>query len=136
MSAIQNLAYSVVQVAHNFGAVATLGGSLAAGAVKTSPVRKKFAWLALAGWGIQAVSGAAFGAVSYYFYHQFPDISGIAVDALVVKIACASAGFILLAVYVAWGGRWGETKQQRLCAASSVLAVVALSAAAFLRWFS
>lgn len=136
MSATQNLAYAVIQVVHNFGAVAAVGGSLAATKSSSMNTRKKLAWLALAGWGTQGVSGAAFGAVSYYFYHQFPDISGIAVAALIVKMVCVATGFLLLAAYLSWGENWPEEKISHAWFASSALAATALSAAAFLRWFS
>lgn len=136
MSTAQNLAYAAVQVAHNFGAVAVVAGSLAATRFRSPETRKKLAKLVLAGWGIQAVSGASFGAVSYYFYHQFPDIGGIAVAALFVKIACAASGFLLLAAYLYRGDSWPETRRKTAWLVSSALAITALTAAAFLRWFS
>jgi hypothetical protein len=136
MSVVQNLAYSVVQVAHNFGAVATTGGSVAAVKLRATGTRRKLAWLVLAGWGTQAASGAIFGAVSHYFYHQFPDISGLALTALIIKMACAAAGFLLLAVYLLSGANWAPASANRAWFASTVLAATALTAAAFLRWFS
>lgn len=136
MSSAQNLAYAVVQVLHNFGAVATVGGSLAATRIESVNGRKKLAWLALAGWGTQAASGAAFGLVSYRFYHQFPDIAGIAVAALVIKMLCAATGFLLVASYLFWGKDWPERKRNTVLLSSVSLAAIALSAAAFLRWFS
>ena len=136
MSSAQNLAYAVVQVLHNFGAVATVGGSLAATRIESVNVKKKLAWLALAGWGTQAASGAAFGLVSYHFYHQFPDIAGIAVAALVVKMLCAATGFLLVAAYLFWGENWPEKKGNAALLLSVILSAIALSAAAFLRWFS
>jgi hypothetical protein len=136
MSETQNLAYSVIQVFHNFGAVAAVGGSLAAVKIKTASTRRKVAWLALSGWVTQGASGVAFGAVSYYFYQRFPDISGIALGALLLKIACAAIGFMLLASYLYRGDRWTEKKTNGVCLASFALAATALTAAAFLRWFS
>ena len=136
MSNAQNLAYAVVQVLHNFGAVAAVGGSLAASRVERADVRKKLAWLALAGWGTQAASGAIFGLVSYHFYHQFPDIAGIAVVALGVKMLCAATGFLLVAAYVLWGTNWPGRKGNAVLLSSVILAAIALSSAAFLRWFS
>lgn len=136
MSNAQNLAYAVVQVLHNFGAVATVGGSLAATRIKDADVRKNLTWLVLAGWGIQAVSGASFGLVSFLYYHKFPDIAGIAVAALMVKIVCAALGFMLVAAYLLWGTNWPDKKRGRVWFSSAILAVIALSAAAFLRWFS
>ena len=136
MSATQNLAYAAIQVAHNFGAVAVAGGSLAAVRFRSMDTRRKLAWLALAGWGTQAVSGAAFGAVSYYFYHRFPDISGVATTALEIKMACVAIGFLLLAAYLFRSNNWGMARMNTLWIASSALAVTALASAAFLRWFS
>jgi hypothetical protein len=136
MSATQNLTYAVIQVVHNFGAAATVGGSLAAIKFRGVDTRKTMARLVLGGWAAQAVSGAAFGGVSYYFYHRFPDISGIAVDALVIKMLCVAIGFLLLAAYLFRSDNWSVARINGAWIASSSLAVIALSSAAFLRWFS
>ena len=136
MSATQNLTYAIVQVAHNFGAIAVVGGSLVAIKFRSIETRKWFAWIALAGWGTQAASGAAFGAVSYYFYHQFPDITGVALVALGIKMASVAMGFLLLATYLIRSANWTVAKMNAIWIASSSLAITALSAAAFLRWFS
>ncbi len=136
MSNAQNLSYAVVQVLHNFGAVAAVGGSLAATRIKDAGVRKKLAWLVLIGWGTQAISGAAFGLVSFLYYQAFPDIAGVAFAALAIKILCAALGFMLVAVYLLRGVNWPEKNQGRVWSASAMLAAIALSAAAFLRWFS
>jgi len=136
MSAAQNLIYATVQVAHNLGAVAVVGGSLGGTLLKNPETRKNLAWLALAGWAAQALSGATFGAVSHYFYGKFPDIGEIATVALLLKMTCAAAGFILLAVYLTRSANWPDRKRNGAWHASAALAVTALSAAAFLRWFS
>jgi len=136
MSNTQNLAYAVVQVVHNFGAVATVGSSLAALRLRNPATRTKLAQLALGGWITQGVSGAAFGATSYYFYQRLPDIAGIAVDALLVKMACVAVAITLLATYLWRSSSWGETSCQSAWVLSSALAITALAAAAFLRWFS
>jgi len=136
MSATQNLAYAIVQVAHNFGAVAVVGGSLAATHFRGVDTRKKFARLVLSGWVTQGLSGAAFGAVSYFYDHQFPDISGIAVVALYLKMACATSGFLLLGTYLFRSDDWTLARMNSVWLISSALAVGALSAAAFLRWFA
>ncbi len=136
MSATQNLIYATVQVAHNLGAVAVVGGSLAGMSNAFAGARNKLARIALAGWGIQALSGATFGAVSYYYYHKFPDIGEIATAALVLKMGCAAAGFALLAAYLGWGAKWPEGSARGTLTASLALGITALSAAAVLRWFS
>lgn len=136
MSTTQNILYSAVQSVHNLGAVAVAGGALAGNVMKNPATRRILAWIALAGWGTQALSGATFGAVSYYFYHKFPDIGEPATTALFIKMACAASGFTLLAAYLYWGAKWKESKINRLWLTSAALAFTALCAAAVLRWFS
>lgn len=135
---LQNLAYAIIQVAHNFGAVAVLGGALSAlwlipGQTGT---QRALAWLVLGGWATQAASGAAFGAVSWLYYGQFPDIHGIAIAALVIKVACAMAGFAIAAVYLRSASAWSAQARQTAWRVLAVLASTALIMAAFLRWFS
>ena len=131
---LQNLAYAAAQVVHNFGAVTVVGGAACALAWRDTTVQRRLAWMVLAGWAIQATSGATFGAISYYYYGKFPDIHGIAVAALSVKLVCAALGFSLavwqLFIYPpaassrnAWLGVF-------------ILGALALSSAAVLRWFS
>ena len=135
---LQNLSYAVIQVVHNFGAVAVVGSAVYALGLGLRPagMRKPLAWTMLAGWAAQAVSGGAFGGVSWLYYGRFPDIHGLAVAALLVKMACAAAGFLLVAVYLYRGIGWSEHAQQATWRALATLAATALTAAAFLRWFS
>jgi hypothetical protein len=136
MSNTQNLAYAVVQLAHNFGAVAAVGGSLAALKFCDIQTRKWLAWIVLAGLLTQAVSGAAFGVVSYYFYHHLPDIAGLAIIALMIKVFCVAAGILLLVVFLVRSNSGAVVKMNVIWMISAALTVVAISAAAFLRWFS
>lgn len=136
MSAAQNLSYAVIQVVHNFGAVAVAGGSLMALWLRENATRRKLAYLTLIGWMTQAASGAAFGMVTFYYYHQLPDISGIATYALGIKMICVTVGVLLLAVYLWRGERWTEKFKNQMWISTSALAITALSSAAFLRWFS
>jgi hypothetical protein len=136
MSTTQNILYSAVQSVHNLGAVAVAGGTLSGAVLKSPAARKTLAWIALAGWGTQAVSGATFGAVSWYFYHKFPDIGETATTALYIKMACAASGFMLLAAYLYWGAKWKEAAINRVWLISALLAFTALFSAAVLRWFS
>lgn len=134
----QNLGYALIQVLHNFGAAATVGGALFGLWPERQPaqVRHKLAWLVLAAWTVQGASGTGFGALSYAYYGSFPDISGIAVAALFLKVACAGAGFLLAAAYLHFGAGWTAMQQTRAWAGLLALAATALTAAAFLRWFS
>lgn len=131
---LQNLAYALTQIVHNFGAVAVVGGAASALACRNIEVQRTLAWMVLAGWLAQAVSGATFGAISFAYYGKFPDIHGIAVVALKVKVVCAALGFIL----AAWLLMAGSSENVRryawivLCG----MGVLALSSAAILRWFS
>ena len=130
----QNLAYAVTQIVHNFGAVAVVGGAVCALAWRKATVQRRLSWIVLAGWATQAVSGATFGAISYYYYAKFPDIHGIAVAALIVKMACAALGFTL----AAWQlfAHPSAASGRRAWLVSCGLGVLALSSAAVLRWFS
>ncbi len=136
MSAAQNLGYAVIQVVHNLGAVATVGGSLSAVVLRERAARQKLSHLVLGGWVTQAASGAAFGGISYYFYGKFPDISGIAIYALGIKMVCASLGILLFLTYLWSGAQWQDATVGRAWLSSAVLALTAISAAAFLRWFA
>jgi len=137
MSMTQNLLYATVQAVHNFGAVAVVGGSTAGLVLKGRPWRRTLAKVTAAGWATQAVSGAAFGTVSYYFYHRFPDLGEISISALVIKMSCVATALALFAFYFYWNRRWaGEPGAGFVWPASLVLAVTALTSAAVLRWFS
>ena len=133
----QNLAYALVQLVHNFGAVAVVGGAVAARwlARDAPATQRRLAWLVLGGWLAQAASGASFGAISYHFYGQFPDLHAIARAALLVKLACAAGG-ILLAAYLRRAAGWLPARRGTVWTMLLALGVTALASAAFLRWFA
>jgi len=131
---IQNLAYAITQVVHNFGAVTVLGGAVVALAWREAGAQRTLSRMVLAGWLVQALSGATFGAISYYYYAKLPDIHGIAVAALTVKVVCAALGFTL-AVWLL-RARLAETSRRYAWLALCCLGALALSSAAVLRWFS
>jgi hypothetical protein len=58
------------------------------------------------------------------------------VDALLVKTACAIAGFILAVAILRRGVGWSATKQLMVWRVLLALGAIALACAAFLRWFS
>ena len=135
----QDLGYALTQVVHNLGAVSVTGGAAAArflGFADGQAAQRRLAWLVLAGWAAQAASGVTFGAISYSSYGRFPDIHGIAIAALDLKIACAAAGFSLGALYLARGPGWSAERRRGAWSALFGFALTALTAAAFLRWFS
>jgi hypothetical protein len=133
----ENLAYALTQVVHNFGAAAVLGGAIfVLWPVSRLEYGRTFGWLILGAWGAQIASGGLFGLTSLYFYGETPDLSGIAMIALAVKVAAATSGFLLAAVYLLRGQNWGRRSVMRAFKSLAALAAIALTAAAFLRWFS
>lgn len=135
---LQNLAYALTQVAHNFGAVAVVGGALLGRwpIAALPPVRRKLVWLILAGWLVQGASGAGFGAISYVYYRQFPDLHDIALMALVVKMTCAVTAIVVSIAYLRLQGVWSTSQLAWAWNGLIALGVTALTAAAFLRWFA
>jgi alcohol dehydrogenase class IV len=135
----QDLGYALTQVVHNLGAVSVTGGAAAARCLRFSEpqaAQRRLVWLVLAGWAAQGASGATFGAISYATYGRFPDIHGIAVAALALKVVCAAAGFSLGVLYLVRASGWSAARRQGAWSALFGFALAALTAAAFLRWFS
>ncbi|MEQ6341536.1 MAG: hypothetical protein M3A44_07725 [Gammaproteobacteria bacterium] len=135
---LENLSYALTQAIHNFGAAAVVGGSFIA--LKSNPdqlqLKKRMAWLVLIAWGAQVASGVIFGTVSFYFYGEFPDLHAVAIGALVIKVLCAVSGFVLAALYLRGAQQWSEKSRHRAWHALTGMGATALTAAAFLRWFS
>ena len=133
----ENLVYALTQVVHNFGAVAVLGGAIfALWPAPRLEYGRTFAWLILVAWGAQIASGGTFGITSFYYYGETPDLSRVAMTALVVKVTSALAGLLLAALYLLRGREWGRAGMTRTFRGLAALGAVALTAAAFLRWFS
>lgn len=134
----QNLSYAIVQVVHNFGAAAVVGGAAFMWYMAPQPasLQRKFAWLVGFGWGAQALSGMVFGAISYHYYGKFPDIHSIAIAALVVKMLCAVLGLSMVALYLRYADGWADRQRHLAWQMLFALGATALTAAAFLRWFS
>jgi hypothetical protein len=132
-----DLIYTCVQLVHNFGAVTVVGSPVAALWLSQNhkTLHHRLAWLMLLGWVAQGASGAGFGLTSLYLKGQIPDVTGVALVALVFKMACALTGFVLAAVYLRVGSGWTGRGQVRLQQIMLGLAATALSAAAFLRWY-
>jgi hypothetical protein len=133
----QNLGYALTQVVHNFGASAVVGGAFASLWLAPRPeLDRCLAWLVCLGWAAQIASGAAFGAISFYYYGKFPDIGGVAIAALAVKLACAASGISLATLYLLRSASWTVALRRRVWFMLAGLSATALTAAAFLRWFS
>ena len=135
---LQDLGYALVQVVHNFGAATVVGGAAFMMYMEPQPatLQRKPAWLVGFGWGTQVLSGMAFGAISHYYYGTFPEIHGIAIAALVVKMLCAVSGLAIVALYLRYAEGWADRQRHIAWQVLFTLGAIALSAAAFLRWFS
>lgn len=133
----QNLGYALTQVVHNFGAATVVGGAVASLWLAPRPeLERSLAWLVCLGWAAQIASGAAFGAISFYYYGKFPDLGGLAFAALAIKVACAATGFTLAGFYILRATSWTAALCRRVWLMLAGLGATALTAAAFLRWFS
>lgn len=135
---MQNFVYALIQVIHNFAAATVVGAAAAALWLVSgnAALQRRLAVLVAVVWAVQAVSGASFGVATFSFEGHLPDIHGLAVVALAVKIACAVCGFALAVVYAKYHATWDIQKRLLVWRVLFALGGVALSAAAFLRWFS
>lgn len=134
---LENLAYAVVQVGHNFGAAAVVGGAIfALWPTLQAAHARALTWLILSGWTAQVATGVLFGAVSLRYYGQTPDLSAVAMTALAVKVSSAVAGLLLAAWYLSRGAQWTPPRVRANFRILAALGATALTAAAFLRWFS
>lgn len=130
---MQNLIYALIQFIHNVGAATIVG--LAATALSQPALRPRLAVWVAAAWALQGMSGATFGITTFAYEGHLPDIHGIAVIALSVKILCVIFSFLLALLLYAKTG-WDAKRQLFVWRILFVLGLVALGAAAFLRWFS
>jgi hypothetical protein len=135
---VQNLTYALIQIIHNFGAATVVGTAASALWLVRgdAAVQRRLALLAAAAWAVQAASGALFGITTYYFEGHLPDIHGVAVDALLIKIFCAFIGFILAVIYAKSNSGWASDNKLLVWNVLLTLGVVALGSAALLRWYS
>lgn len=133
----ENLAYALTQVVHNFGAAVVLGGAVFALWPMPRPeFARVFARLICLAWGAQIASGIVFGLTSFYYYGETPDLSSVAMAALAIKVAAAISGFLLAAGYLIRGREWSRLNVRHTFQGLAALAAIALTAAAFLRWFA
>lgn len=133
---LQNLAYTLTQVGHNFGAVTVVAVPMYAVIRGLETEARALLVTTLVGWGLQITSGVLFGLISLFYYGQFPDIHGIAVNALIVKVVCAVLASVVVIVSLRWHTFSGKRTRIMKWWTLTVLGCVALTAAAFLRWYS
>ncbi len=135
---MQNFIYALIQVVHNLGAATVVATAASALWLVRGNARmqRRLAMLLAIAWATQVASGAMFGVTTYLYESHLPDIHGIAVDALLIKLFCALSGFVLAVTYMNFGSAWTMGKQLLAWRVSFAFGVVALGSAAFLRWFS
>jgi hypothetical protein len=129
---LDNALYALVQIAHNFGAVAAIGLPLAALRYAAADPTRIYR-STLAAWIVQVASGVGFGLVSYLVVEELPQISGLAFIALCVKILCAALAIALTALLLV---KKGAAPDRAALASLTALGALALFSAAILRWFS
>jgi hypothetical protein len=132
------LVYALVQAAHNLGAVAVVASPALALGLRgpTSSgggIERRLAWTLLAAWALQAASGAGFAAASYGLKGQLPEVTGVALVALVVKLT-ATVGGLGVAIGLLRVRRPAGAPPTAW-AAGLGLALAALLAAAPRRWY-
>ncbi len=134
----ENLVYALVQLVHNFGAVAVTAAPVAASwrTSESGPSRSALLALVVIAWLAQIASGVSFGLTSLHYYGVLPDLSATARTALMLKVLCAASGLGLSALLMLRGPRWSARARERSWHALAGLGATALAAAAVLRWFS
>lgn len=141
--------YACIQLVHNLGAAAVVGcpavASWLVGSTRragndhpaaTTSIRHGLAWLTVIAWSTQVVSGAGFGTTTYFLKHELPDLTGIGLAALSIKISCAVISLVLAQIYLRSGARWTDRIQLVIWQALFLLGLAALMSAAFLRWYA
>ena len=133
---MQNLLYALIQSVHNLGAVTIVGVSAYGLFFSLGYYKRILATVLSLTWGVQGLTGGTFGLTTFYYYHQLPDIHGVAIIALVIKIICVMLGFSVAAIYAIWCSKFSPALDRMVWALLFFLGLLALSSAAFLRWFS
>ena len=131
------LVYALVQAVHNLGAVAVVASPAGALAFRANGkvVERRLAWTLLLAWGLQALSGAGFALASYGLKGQLPEVTGVALGALVVKVAATAGGFALAAALLWLRPLAAPRSRAAAWGVCLGLALAALTAASPLRWY-
>ena len=132
---MESLVYALIQLMHNIGAAGVIGFSASGvwGRHQQMTTQRRLFFFTGIAWLIQAISGPSFGMASLHFHGSLPDIYGVAVISLGIKITCVVTGLLLTATMFLNRSSGISTAK---FAGQFILGAVALCAAAFLRWFS
>src|SRR6266545_3191464 len=133
---MENFIYTCVQIVHNFGAVAVVGSPAVALWLgrENKVALHKLTWLMALGWLAQAASGIGFAITSYALKGALPEVTGVTLVALALKVGCTFIGVVLAGLYLVTGSRWSTLNQLRMWKVMVIMTLTALSAAALLRW--
>jgi hypothetical protein len=144
-----DLIYACVQLVHNLGAAAVVGSPAVAwwllssdrragngGPLASRDILRRLAWLTLIAWSTQVISGAGFGTTTYFLKHELPDLTGIGLAALSIKISCAVISLVLALIYLRSGARRTHRIQLVIWQTLFLSGLAALMSAAFLRWYA
>ena len=89
----------------------------------------------LIAWGTQIVSVAGFGVTTYYLKHELPELTGIGLLALVIKMLCSIICLVLALLYFRYASLLSIHIRIKIWKILFVLGLTTLMSAAFLRWY-
>jgi len=132
---VSDLPYALIQVVHNLGAAGVVAPPVGAlWLSRGGAPRRRLAWLSTVAWALQALTGGGFAVVSWFGKGALPEVMGVALWALAIKVACTALGLSLGAVLLRRRSI-GVAAQRWLWGTSLAAGLSALFAAAFLRWY-
>jgi hypothetical protein len=133
---MENLTYTIVQILHNFGAVTVVGSPIAGWWLERKNLAvHRLTLLALLGWMAQGATGIGFALTSYTFKGAIPEVTGIALAALLIKVFATLIGFVAAILIFKKGRQWQSRTRIRTWQSMLFLSLSALTAAGFLRWY-
>jgi hypothetical protein len=132
-----DLVYALLQLVHNLGAAAVIGVPLVALTRERCGMQpsRRLAALLVTAWIVPAASGVGFGIASLRLKGQLPEIAGVALAALAVKLGGTAVGLATAALALWKGGAWAAPLRRRAAWLGLGAAALPLAAAAFLRWY-
>jgi hypothetical protein len=144
------LLYSCVQLVHNIGAAAVVGSPAVAwwlarasrkpeclfgNPLAIVTVLHRLAWFTAIAWITQILSGIGFAATTYHLKHELPELTGIGLTALGIKITCALISIAFVIFYLKASSHWSVQTKIKVWQLLFMLGLAALVSAAFLRWY-
>ena len=133
---MENLIYTWIQIAHNFGAVAVVGSPAVGWWLERKKiVANRLALLALLGWFVQGATGIGFAITSYSLKGAVPEVTGIALGALLVKVSATVIGFLAAAILWKKSPQWFVRRKMLVWQIMFAFSIAALMGAAVLRWY-